>query len=116
MAFHWAGIQFEAVGPHDGRFFRVPGVYAFVRRNGDAERTLLYVDHTDSIAGAAYAGHPLWADALRLGMNELHLCRAARERMDRLLVVDRLVRRCHPLLNVLADHKEAEPAPRREMG
>ena len=111
MAFHWAGIQFEALGPHDGRFFRTPGVYAFVRRGCDGERTLLYVDHADCIANFAYSGHPQWPDALRLGMNELHLCRAARERIDRLLVVDRLVRRCHPLLNVL---EEARADPGRE--
>lgn len=87
-----------------------------MRRSGPGERTLLYVDHADSIAAAAYSGHPLWADALRLGLNELHLCRAARERVDRLLVVDRLVRRCHPLLNALADHTVTEPAPRRVVG
>lgn len=102
MAYFWAGIPFEAVGPQDGRFFREAGVFAFVRRSG-AEALLLYVGHADSIAAAAYPGHPNWAEAMRLGMNELHLCRPARERMDRLLVVDRLVRRCGPLLNILEE-------------
>jgi hypothetical protein len=106
MVCFWAGIPFEAVGPQDGRFFREAGVYAFVRRSGE-DAVLLYVDHADSVAGAAYPGHPRWAEALRLGMNELHLCRAARERMDRLLVVDRLVRRCAPLLNLLEDSGES---------
>jgi hypothetical protein len=75
-----------------------------VRRTGE-ERTLLFVDHADNIARATQ-NHPLWAEALRLGFNELNVNTWAGERIDRLLLRGRIVRRCGPLLNLL-DEDEA---------
>jgi hypothetical protein len=99
----WAGVPFVPMHHHDGRMFRVPGLYAFVARGGDGRRTLLYVDHAENISVTAGPGHPQWVDALRLGMNELHVCLRARERIDRLILRGHLIKRCGPLLNVLAE-------------
>jgi hypothetical protein len=108
----WAGVPFLPVFHHDGRFFRGPGLYGFVRRVGD-ERTLLFVDHAESIA-AATTNHLLWVDALRLGFNELNVCTRAVERVDRLVLRAHIVKRCSPLLNLLQDEsgeKAALPPP-----
>lgn len=100
----WAGVRFTPLHHHDGRFFRGPGLFAFVRRYGPSERVLLYVDHADCLAASAGPGHCHWAEALRLGLNELHVNIAIQERLDRLQLKARVVRACSPLLNVLDQH------------
>jgi hypothetical protein len=100
--FDWAGYRFLAVGHHDGRFIHAPGVFAFVRRLGP-ERVLLFAGEAEDISASAGPMHPAWCDALRLGLNELHLFTRPRDRLERLLVLDRVVRRCVPLLNLVAD-------------
>ena len=97
----WAGVKFIAVFHHDGRFFRVPGLFGFARREPNGDRTLLFIGHTDHIAIDAGPGSCVWADALELGMNELHLCLHAQERLDRLQLADRIVKRVGPILNVI---------------
>jgi len=96
----WAGVRFLPLYHHDARFFRCPGVWAFVRREVSGDRTLLYVDHTDNIASAV-AGHRLWSEALGLGLNELNISLKAVDRVDRLLLKGHIVKRCEPLLNLL---------------
>lgn len=103
----WAGVGFTPMHHHDGRMFRVPGLFAFVRRSAGTDRVLLFAGHADNLAASAGPSHPMWVDALRLGMNELNLNIAAVERLDRLQLLDRVVRRCEPLLNVLAEHPPA---------
>jgi hypothetical protein len=98
----WAGVRFVPLYRHDARFFRCPGIWAFARREWSGERTLLYVDHSDNIAGAV-AGHRLCSDALRLGFNELNINFKAVERVDRLLLKGHIVKRCGPLLNLLEE-------------
>ncbi len=100
--FEWAGVRFWAVSHHDARHIRGPGLYGFVRRGPGEERVLLYVDHADGIAQAAGPGHPLWAEAMGLGMNEVHVCLKARERLDRLQLRHHLVKRTGPILNLLS--------------
>ena len=109
----WAGVPFLAIAHHDAHFLRAPGLYGFARRHGPGARVLLYLDHADDIARAASPAHPLWADALRLGMNELHVCLKARERLDRLQLRHHLIRRVEPILNLVGveEHEPAEPAP-----
>ena len=97
----WAGARFVAVFQHDGHFFRGPGLFAFVHRGAGEHRTLLFVDQSDNIAASLDGGHRLWADALRLGFNELNVVTPAGERVDRLLLRAHIVRRCSPLLNVI---------------
>lgn len=104
--FEWAGVRFWAVSHHDARHIRSPGLYAFVRRGPGEERVLLYIDHADCIARVADASHPHWAEALGLGMNEVHVCLKARERLDRLQLRHHLVKRAGPILNLLAAQGE----------
>ena len=104
----WAGVRFVALHHHDGQFFRGPGLFAFVRRHPCGERSLLFVEHADNIA-CAVTGHRLWADALRLGFNELNVNLQALERVDRLILRERIVRRCGPVLNVLEDDRRDPP-------
>jgi hypothetical protein len=96
----WAGVRFLPLYRHDGRFFRTPGLWGFARREQSGERTLLYIDHADNIAGAV-SGHRLLGDAVRLDFNELHINLKAVERVDRLLLKGHIIKRCGPLLNLL---------------
>jgi hypothetical protein len=104
--FEWAGVRFLAVHHHDGRRVRGPGLYGFVRRGPGEERVLLYVDHAECIALAAHTAHPLWPEAIGLGMNEIHVCLKARSRLDRLQLRHHLIRRVGPILNLLGEAAE----------
>ncbi len=101
----WAGVRFIAVDSHDAHFFKAPGLYGFARREAYGGRTLLYLGCADVIAVDASPGGALWADALGLGMQELHLALIP-DRLDRLQLADRIVRRVQPLLNLM---DEAQP-------
>jgi hypothetical protein len=103
----WAGVPFLPLFHRDGRFFRCPGLFAFVRRDGE-ERTLLYVDQAESIA-AATGVHKLWGELIQLGCNELHVNLKAVARIDRLILRAHIVKRCEPLLNLLEEG--AAPPP-----
>lgn len=109
MVHDWAGYIFLALDRHDARFIRLPGLYAFVRRC-DQDRILLFAGAADCIAGAVEPSHPQWAPASALGMNELHVFLKPRDRLERRLVLDRIVRRCEPLLNVLEGNEPVVPA------
>ena len=100
-SYDWAGVPFLAIDPHDGPMIHAPGLFAFVRRVGDGERILLYVGHAEWIATAATTSHDQWAEALRLGMNELHLCLRAKAKLDRLQLRHHVIKRVHPILNIL---------------
>lgn len=105
----WAGLEFQAVGHHDARFFRAPGLFAFVRDDAQRGRLMLFAGQADSLATSAGPGHPRWAEALRLGMNELHVRFPIPQRADRLQLVSRVVRHVQPILNVV-DEAHPEPA------
>lgn len=115
----WAGYPFLALGHHDARFIREAGVFAFVRRAG-ADRMMLYAGEAEDISRAAGPAHRNWPAALNLGMSELHVCTRPRDRLERLLVLDRVVRRCLPLLNLLEVQAQEVPLPspltRRQTG
>jgi hypothetical protein len=111
----WAGVAMLPLGHHDGRFIRSPGLYAFVRREPDWSRTLLWVGHADDIAAAAGPGHPQWTPALLMGMNELHVALEAKLLIDRLILRGELIKRLSPPLNLAEDELD-EPAPRRQAG
>ena len=101
MRVEWAGVSFVVLSHRDGARLRAPGLWAFVRRGASGERTLLWVDHSEDMAAEAGPAHARWPDALVLGLNELHVCLAARSRVDRLQLRAHLIRRTEPLLNVL---------------
>ena len=106
----WAGVRFVPIYHHDGRFFRGPGLFAFVRRGEDEDRTLLFVGHSESIASAV-SGHRLWAEALGLGFNELNINLKATEKVDRLVLQAHIIKRCEPILNVLNDEAASVRRP-----
>lgn len=108
MVYEWAGVPFLVVGHHEGRFIRAPGLWGFARRGPRDEHTLLFLDHADAINETAGPGHTKWAEAMALGMDELHVCLNAKVRIDRLQLRSRIVQRVGPLLNVL---DAAAPAP-----
>ena len=97
----WAGVPFLPVFHHDGRFFRCPGLFAFVH-SAASDRTLLFVGESDNIASEVES-HPCWGEALKLGFNELDICTKAAERLDRLILTAHIVKRCTPLLNLLEE-------------
>ena len=76
-------------------------LFAFVHRGAGEHRSLLFVDQNENIAASLDGGHRLWADALRLGFNELNVGTPMGERVDRLLLSAHVIRRCSPLLNVI---------------
>ena len=86
------------------------------RREWSGARTLFFMGHSDLIAADAGPGGEAWAEALELGMNELHICLAAQERLDRLQLKDRIVRRVGPLLNLIGPEEMAQPPARRCVG
>jgi hypothetical protein len=104
----WAGVPFLPVFHHDATFFRQPGLFAFVHRQGE-HRTLLLVGHGESIASDV-EGHPLRAEALGLGWNELNVCTRASLRVDRLVLTAHIIKRCLPLLNLLETQSRASPS------
>ena len=104
----WAGVGFRIVGRDDARFFRAPGLYAFVRDDPRDGRLMLFAGQAENLAAEVGTAHPSWAEALRLGVNELHLGFPIARRVDRLQLLSRIVRHVQPILNVV---DEAHPAP-----
>ena len=113
----WEGVPFLALYHHDARMVRLPGLYAFVHRRADGERSPLFVDFADCIAQAAVPSHPLWSEARWHGMNEVHVCLDAKSRIDGLQLKTHLLRRLSlPLNPPLAAGGEAARGPARAVG
>lgn len=106
----WAGVPFTPMHHHDGRMFRSPGLFCLVRRLSPTERLLLFAGHAECLGAAANPAHPMWTDALQLGMNEINLNLVVMERLDRLQLLSRIIRHCQPLLNVLAEQRPGSEA------
>lgn len=106
--FDWAGVAFKPLAARDLHMLSAPGLYGLVRRLPTGERVLLYVGHAEVLAEAATAEPRAWAEAARLGLNEVHVHLRAHLRIDRLQLAAHLVKRVQPLLNVV---DEAAPAP-----
>ena len=102
----WTGLSFTVLGHHDGRFLHLPGLYAFARRDTEHGSLLLFAGQADDLAQATGPAHPQWVEALRLGMDELHVHFPVPRRVDRLQLLSRVVRHTQPLLNCL---EEAHP-------
>lgn len=65
------GVPFKALSHRDGRFVRLPGLFAFARREpGDVYR-VLHLEMTSAINRDAGPAHGRWAWALSAGMNTL---------------------------------------------
>lgn len=109
----WAGVRFRVLFHHDARLVRLPGLFAFVHRGVGEDRALLFVDHADCIAQTAVPSHALWSEARWHGMNEVHVCLSARERIDRLQLKAHLLRRLQPPLNRAAEGLTGQAGFRR---
>lgn len=113
----WAGLGFIALHPGEARRFGgTPGLYGLVHNGGDSGRLLLFAGQAEDLAAAACEASRAWGEALRLGMNEVHIRQPVARRVDRLQLLSRIVRHEQPLLNVVEEaHPEpqADPAPRR---
>ena len=94
----WAGVEFIVVGRHDVSRLRTPGLFAFVRRDGE-RGVVLFAGEADDIARAAGPHHAAWQPALALGFNELCVALSGGERLDRLQLLARIIRAEAPALN-----------------
>ncbi len=108
--FDWAGVAFRPLAARDLHMLSAPGLYGLVRRLPTGERVLLYVGHAEVLAEAAAGERRSWAEAARLGMNEVHVHLRARARIDRLQLAAHLVKRVQPILNVV-DEASAPALP-----
>lgn len=108
----WAGWSFQPLHPHDARFFREPGLYAFVHRCPEHGRLMLFADHAENLAAEAGPANRMWVEALRLGFNELHVRFPVPRRVDRLELLAHVVHRVQPVLNVVEEaHPPADLEP-----
>lgn len=64
-------VRFFAIGHHDGRRVRAPGLFAFARRDADGGYTILHFELAEDIARRADIAHGRWAWALAQGMDTL---------------------------------------------
>ena len=107
----WTGLSFTVLGHRDGRFVHLPGLFAFVRRDLDQGGLLLFAGQAEDLSREAGPAHPQWEEALRLGMDELHIHVPVARRVDRSQLLARVVRHTQPLLNCLeAAHGEPPAA------
>ena len=65
------GDHIFELGPKDGRFIRSGGVYVLTRKRWDQTTEALFVGQADVIASAVGPGHPVWRDAVALGLSGL---------------------------------------------
>ena len=103
----WTGLSFTVLHHRDGRFLHLPGLFAFARSDPQQGSVLLFAGQADDLSQASGPAHPQWEEALKLGMNELHVHFSIPRRIDRLQLLARVVRHTQPLLNVL---EEAHPS------
>ena len=99
----WTGLSFVVLGHRDGRFLHLPGLYGFARRDAEQGALLLFAGQAEDLAQATGPANAQWEEALRLGMDELHLHLPVPRRVDRLQLLARVVRHAQPLLNCLEE-------------
>ena len=105
----WTGLSFSVLGHRDGRFLHLPGLFAFARRDAEHGALLLFAGQAEDLSREAGPAHPQWDEALRLGMDELHVHFPVPRRIDRLQLLARVVRHTQPLLNCLEEAASAIP-------
>lgn len=65
------GVPFWAIGHHDGRFVRAPGLFAFARRQSSERYEVLHLEVAEAINRSAGSDHDRWSWALSRGMDSL---------------------------------------------
>lgn len=84
------GVCFSPVDPSAVQYWTGSAVYAFVRRDVFGGRRYLYFGECEDMSTRLGPRHEKWADAIALGMNEVHLHLSAKTRTERLDVEQRL--------------------------
>lgn len=93
------GVHFSALPVWRWADSSGSGVYMFVRRECNATRTILYVGETSNFAARLGPTHEHWAQAVREGMNEIHIHFVAKTRGERLDIETMVRNTYNPLLN-----------------
>lgn len=65
------GVPFGAISHRDGRFVRLPGLFAFARLEAGGVYRVLHLEMSAAINRDADPSHPRWVWALEEGMNAL---------------------------------------------
>lgn len=67
-----AGIVFSVIPTSGYGHYDIPGVYMLCRREPDGVH-ILYIGQAASLAERLGPSHPHWGEAMRRGMNEIHI-------------------------------------------
>jgi hypothetical protein len=93
-----AGIVFSVIPASGYEHYDIPGVYMLCRREQKGVH-ILYIGQAASLAKRLGPAHPLWSEAARRGMNEVHIHLLARTEAQRLSVEQYLKSRYFTPLN-----------------
>ncbi len=95
----WLEYEFTSY-PTDAEWHRLQhgGVYIFVKNTTRIFPEALYVGETGNFA-ERLPGHERWGEALRRGMNQVHICSFKTEH-DRKNVESALIARYDPPMNI----------------
>ena len=93
-----AGIVFSPIPTSACEHYDIPGVYMLCRREPDGVH-ILYVGQADSLAQRLGPSHPRWGEAMRRGMNEIHLHLLAKTETQRLAVERHVISRYFTPMN-----------------
>jgi hypothetical protein len=80
-----AGIVFSVIPTSAYEHYDIPGVYMLCRREPNGVH-ILYIGQAASLAQRLGPSHPRWGEAMRRGMNEVHLHLLAKTEAQRLSV------------------------------
>jgi len=92
------GIVFSVVPTSGYEHYDIPGVYMLCRREPNGVH-ILYIGQADSLAQRLGPSHPRWGEAMRRGMNEVHLHLLAKTEAQRLSVERHIISRYFTPMN-----------------
>src|SRR5882672_7748528 len=92
------GIVFSVVPTSGYEHYDIPGVYMLCRREPNGVH-ILYIGQADSLAQRLGPSHPRWGEAMRRGMNEVHLHLLAKTEAQRLAVERHIISRYFTPMN-----------------
>jgi len=93
------GVPFSVLQVHEYVWHDGPGVYMLCRRSPNGVVAILYVGQAQSIAQRLGPSHEHWEEAIRLGMNEVHVHLLAKAETERRAVEADLINAYSPPLN-----------------
>jgi len=92
------GIVFSVVPTSGYEHYDIPGVYMLCRREPNGVH-ILYIGQADSLAKRLGPSHTRWGEAMRRGMNEVHLHLLAKTEAQRLSVERHIISRYFTPMN-----------------